>query len=380
MDFVFTLGSNGSGQLGIGHKEDVSVPKPAVFSTTAGELSAQPPSPVIRVAAGGNHTLLLTKAGDLYSAGEPSSGACGLKSAEIAEAGKRPPAFQKVHLDNGCQVVQTSGRLVAATWEASFITGPDEQGRVNRRVYSFGCGNKGELGQGPLIIRVPLAQSIPNFPPPETEVVSLAACMGHVIAVLSNGDAYGWGNGRKGQLGMPEGIISEPRKIEGVSFKVVKAVCGKEFTCLVGDSVSGDLAVLGLDKWGLRSSAPASVPGWRDWQASWGNIYVLQADRTILSWGRNDQNQLAPPGLPKMSQIAIGSEHAVAITEARDTVVAWGWGEHGNCGPQVREDGSQAQPQWNTIASAKHIPPGSSIIAIGAGCATSWVMIGKSSS
>lgn len=382
MDFAFALGSNGSGQLGIGHKEDISVPKPALFSSAAGELSANPTSPVVKVAAGGNHTLLLTQDGEIYSSGDPASGACGLKSATADSAGAgqpRPPVFHKIHVPAE-QAAQSPGRLIAATWEASIITGPDEQGRRNRRVYSFGCGSKGELGQGPLIIRVPFAQPIANFPPPETEVVGLSACMGHVVAVLSNGDVYGWGNGRKGQLGAPEGIITEPRKIEGVPFKVAKAACGKEFTCLVGKPGSGDILVMGLDKWSVQSSAPNSVPGWRDLQASWGNIYVLQADGSILSWGRNDHGQLAPSELPKMSQIAVGSEHVVAIDEARQSVAAWGWGEHGNCGPQVQDDNSQGKAGWNVIASAKHIPPGSSITAIGSGCATSWIMIGKPSS
>ncbi|KAI6368307.1 hypothetical protein MCOR25_004713 [Pyricularia grisea] len=382
MDFVFALGSNGSGQLGIGHKEDISVPKPALFSSAAGELSAHPTSPIVKVAAGGNHTLLLTEDGEIYSSGDPASGACGLKSAaaDSAEAGRqRPPVFHKIHVPTE-QAAQSPGRLIAATWEASIITGPDEQGRRNRRVYSFGCGSKGELGQGPLIIRIPFAQPIADFPPPDNEVVDLSACMGHVVAVLSNGDAYGWGNGRKGQLGAPEGIVTEPHKIEGVPFKVVKAACGKEFSCLVGEPGSGDIAVIGLDKWSVRSSAPTSVPGWRDVQASWGNIYILQADRSVLSWGRNDHGQLAPSGLPKMSQIAVGSEHVVAIDEALETVAAWGWGEHGNCGPQVQGDNSQGKTGWTVIASAKHIPPGSSITAIGAGCATSWIMIGKPAS
>jgi protein ATS1 len=73
-----------------------------------------------------------------------------------------------------------------------------------------------------------------------------------------------------------------------------------------------------------------------------------------------------------LNKIAIGSEHVVALSAAGD-VLTWGWGEHGNCGPQV--ENNDVKGRWNVIASSKFIPPGSKIGEIGAGCATSWVFI-----
>lgn len=389
METIFAIGSNGSGQLGIGHREDVSVPKPALFGASGDDDNddgavepAQLPSSMVGFAAGGNHSLLLTRSGDLYAAGDLDTGACGLASADLAAARSRPPVLHKVRLPGAAGSEQerpaTPGRLVVALWEASVVVGADEQGRQNR-VYSFGCGAKGELGQGPLIVRVPAPDLIPNFPPAGTEVVDLAACMGHAVAVLENGEAWGWGQGRKGQLGAPEGIVTEPRKIEGVGFRVVKAACGKDFTVLVGEKSTGEILFLGSDKWGLKASTPSSVKDWRDVQASWGSVYVLRADGSILGWGRNDHGQLPPPGLPPISRMAAGSEHIVGVTEAQDAVLAWGWGEHGNCGPQAQKPASNSE-RWNVIASSKYIPPGSRITEIAAGCATSWVMIGQPTS
>ncbi|KAL8360684.1 hypothetical protein RB601_007099 [Gaeumannomyces tritici] len=391
METIFAIGSNGSGQLGIGHREDVSVPKPALLGGGGDGVVAVEPAqlpPVAAFAAGGNHSLLLTRSGDLYAAGDLNTGACGLASPDLPAARARPPVLHRVHLPGtarGCagseqqqgQATTAPGRLVAALWEASVVVGADEQGRRNR-VYSFGCGGKGELGQGPLIVRAPAPDLIPGFPPAGTEVVDLAACMGHAVAVLDNGEAWGWGQGRKGQLGAPEGAaVTEPRRIEGVGFMVAKAACGKDFTVLVGERSTGEILVLGSDKWGLKASAPSSVKDWRDVQASWGGVYVLQANGSILAWGKNDHGQLPPPSLPPISRMAVGSEHVVAVTEDNDAVVAWGWGEHGNCGPQMQKPASQTE-QWSVIASSKYIPPGSCITAIAAGCATSWVMIGQS--
>lgn len=357
MQVIFSLGSNGSGQLGIGHKEDVSVPKQVPFD---------PASPITQVAAGGNHTLLLSESGQLFWSGDSETGACGLSS------GPSPSVFQEIKLvrdgNSGVEAIT----LVAATWEASIIVAKDESDK-NTRAFSFGMGMKGELGLGELIVRTPSASEIKDFPPQGTEIVDLAACMGHVVIVLDNGDAYGWGNGRKGQAGDPGEFVHAPRKIEGIDFKVTRAVCGREFTCLFGEPSSGRLHVLGSDKWGIKSDAPESVPKWKDVAASWGNIYVLAEDGSLLSWGRDDHGQLPPPNLPKISQIAIGSEHVIALTENNGEVLSWGWGEHGNCGPQV--ENNDVKGRWNVIASSKFMPPGSKISTIGAGCATSWVFI-----
>jgi protein ATS1 len=195
--------------------------------------------------------------------------------------------------------------------------------------------------------------------------------MGHVVAVLSNGEAWGWGNGRKGQLGEPAaGAVYAPRLISGVGFEVVKAVCGREFTCLFGRPETGEMAVLGSDKWGVRSHAPCGgVAGWKEVGAGWGSVFVLKGDGTLLSWGRDDHGQLAREGLGQVRTMAVGSEHALVLTEAGD-LMAWGWGEHGNCG-QIR-DVKGEKGQRNKIASTE---PGMEITMLGAGCATSWIAL-----
>ncbi|KAH8600864.1 ATS1 protein [Bisporella sp. PMI_857] len=358
MSTVYALGSNGSGQLGIGHKEDVSVPKPVLFKATNVD-------PITQVKAGGNHSLLLSSK-TLFYAGDTHTGACGV----LSDSQDTESHFQEIFL-----ALDTSVRpevaLFAATWEASIIVLQDNNKKATK-VYTFGTGSRGELGLGPFLFRSSKAQLIENFPPQGLEVVDLGASVSHVVAVLSNGDVYGWGNGRKGQLGQPEGILHSPRKISGVNFEVTRAVCGREFTYLIGDAEQGQHLVLGSDKWNVRSEAPVDVRGWKDVGATWGSIFVLRNDGKLLSWGRDDHGQLAPPGLPFLTKISIGSEHALGLTEARD-VLAWGWGEHGNCGPNTTN--GDVQKTWNVVASSKYLPPGCQISSIGAGCATTWICI-----
>ncbi len=95
MKVLFALGSNGSGQLGIGHKEDVSVPKQVLFPE---DLSILPT--IRKIAAGGNHTLLLTEPGELFWSGDSTTGACGKvtseqKAAEPQFTGSMFPAWKR---------------------------------------------------------------------------------------------------------------------------------------------------------------------------------------------------------------------------------------------------------------------------------------------
>ena len=360
MAAVYALGSNGSGQLGIDHREDVSVPKEVLFKD-------QRPEEIAQIRAGGNHTLLLSNTGKLFCSGISESGACGLQDGPQSTTFQ----FRQVRLHKKYPLVSSSIVLFATTWDASVIVLKDENGKGNK-VYSFGTGEKGELGLGEFMVKASEPQLIPDFPPGDTEVVDLAASVSHVVAVLSNGHVYGWGNGRKAQLGSPGEIIKSPRRITQpeLNFMAVRAICGREFTYVLGESGTGDHVLLGSDKWGAKSSAPKGAPEWKDVGASWSNIFILKNDGSLLSWGRDDHGQLPPPNLPRLSQIAIGSEHVLGLT-ADNEVLAWGWGEHGNCGPSTVE--GDGKGTWNTIASSKYLPSGWRIVSIGAGCATSWI-------
>lgn len=361
MDGLFALGSNGSGQLGLGHKEDVSVPKQVEFDQTPRD------DPVTQITTGGNHTVLVTASGKAYWSGDYSSGCCGIIENEDDKPEIRP-RFREFCLSRS----KTTGRVMyaACTWDNTVLVVADEDGRA-RQVYS--CGTLGAADGEPVLI--------PDFPPMGTVVVDLAAGFRHVIAVLDTGEAYGWGNGKKGQLGELDnndadtgGIVTRPQKVNGVLFRVAKAVCCQYATCFIAEPGDGRIFVLGADKWQLKSQAPSAIPSWKTMVASWGSVYILKRDGTLVAWGRNDHGQLPPPGLKELSHVVAGSEHVVALTEAGD-VLSWGWGEHGNCGPKTDGKFGDVKGRWNIMASLKNLPEGSSITAIGAGCATTWINI-----
>lgn len=344
---LHALGSNGSGQLGIGNHDDVSIPTLHLHST---EQKEKP----IKIVAGGNHTLILYSSGKVYIIGSMGNSVTSELSPQAANE-------QRVLLAENVE-------LCAAAWQSSTVWTSDA-------LYSFGAGAKGELGKGVDITNADISEDTPiffSYPTGQTQdvfPVDLASGMQHTVAVMSDGSAWGWGNGRKGQLGEPSGIVWQPRKIDGLNFKVVRAVCGREFTYLVGDSQQGQHAVIGNAKWGVKANAPQCVAGWIEIGASWASILVLLASGEIISWGRDDHGQLAPKGLPRIRTMANGSEHSLAVT-TENTILAWGWGEHGNCGPEVDENGD-VKHRWNMLP----IPdmPDGKTLGVGAGCATSWI-------
>lgn len=371
MEGLFALGSNGSGQLGLGHKEDVSVPKQVQFRQGLHNND----DPISQVAAGGNHTILITGSGKAYWSGDSTSGCCGITT-EYEKSDARP-LFRELRLSssaNGGPIM-----YAACTWDSTVLVAADENGKATR-VYACGITEDGVARSAPTgnlgDVPIPLL----DFPPVGTEVANLAAGFRHIVAVLDNGDVYGWGNGRKGQLGplrdsaKARGNVTTPQKMTDIPFKVARAVCCQYTTCLIAEPGDGRIMVLGADKWQLISQAPSEVPSWKTMAASWGGIYILKRDGKLIAWGRDDHGQLPPPGLPELSHISAGSEHVIALTETGD-VLAWGWGEHGNCGPHTDDKFGDVKGRWNVLASLKNLPEGSSITAIGAGCATSWINI-----
>ncbi|KAI9934690.1 hypothetical protein MW887_000307 [Aspergillus wentii] len=356
--------------------EDVSLPTKCQFEPPISKSGAEAEE-VIRIVAGGNHTLILYKDGSIYAAGCDDDGRCGGdgSSSDMVLRFRRVTVNDPNH---GERVIDTF-RGVSATWEGTFLVA--DLGGEGDRMFVLGSGGKGELGLGEGKVKVGHGESgrIPDFPPAGTRIVSIASGMGHTVVVLSNGDVYGWGGARKGQVGraaQEKKIAWAPVKVGDVPFYATDAVCGREFTIIMGDKSAGEFAILGSsdNKWKIQSDTPAPgvllSSGYASIATSWHGVYVHQNDSSVVAWGRNDRGQLPPADLPKTKKLAVGSEHALALLDDK-TVVAFGWGEHGNCGPDT-------DAQGNVKETYSHVPLAAEeraeVIGIGAGCATSWII------
>ncbi|KAG0157074.1 hypothetical protein PDIDSM_4258 [Penicillium digitatum] len=437
---LFAFGSNGSGQLGIDHGEDVSIPTQCLFEQPEPSQGSQRhtvlntnnavDSEIMTIAAGGNHTLLLTTSGSIYAAGCNSDGRCGPhrtnknpKEPESDIKGGNILRFRRVILSDAVSNTEVSQfKHVSATWEGTIavasvprISGNDvvhgHAPETEDRVFVLGSSPKGELGLG-LDTPAPVPGTcIPSFPPAGLRITALASGVAHSVTVLSNGDVCGWGGARKVNLGI-EGLglltllfgfvcrFLRRLLLAGGSLRLFR---GKEESLSLraesdgvedgglhgdGDHLQDD------EQWdcGCRGTVHYRYTGIA---ASWHGVYVHAApglgrvepsmpnaqidpasdsvSGSIVAWGRNDRGQLPPPDLPTPVKLAVGSEHAIALL-GDGRVAAFGWGEHGNCGPDTDSQGNVAGT-FTVISLPEAVGADRKVVGVGAGCATSWMII-----
>jgi protein ATS1 len=423
--------------------------------TTIQSTSLADESGVTTIAAGGNHTLLLTTSGSIYAAGCNADGRCGLHRATKtpkehgSDDNRNILRFRRMIISDAASDTEVSNfKHVSATWEGTIAVAsvPRSSNNVDHgdtpdmedRVFVFGSSPKGELGLGQNTTAPVPGTCIPSFPPTDLRVTALASGMAHSAAVLSNGHVYGWGAARKGQLGRDNRdakIAYSPVRIL-VPFFAEAVACGREFTVVSG---RGRFVVLGDrgNRWGilnipeslsLRAGDDGDLGGYGDHlqddgqedyggcrgtipngstaiAASWHGVYVhavsglggvqpsisnemlrtgprsdAQADSdsdfaggSIVAWGRNDRGQLPPPDLPTPAKLAVGSEHALALLQD-GRVAAFGWGEHGNCGPDTDSQGN-VSGTYNVISLPEAVGADEKVVGVGAGCATSWMIV-----
>ncbi|KAF2473332.1 RCC1/BLIP-II [Lindgomyces ingoldianus] len=389
--FLYAFGSNGESQLGLGFTSD---------GEHAPTLVPAPPPrdnmSIRKICGGGNHTLVLADNDKVYVAGLNTDGQLGhmltqRPSNRHAAHDERLIKFDKRYRDiSFCAATETTSAYI--------LNGCSKQNKSPTPIlYTEGRGRLGELGRGEMdktkdqftinvfdkdTLSTPLAQfenlGIVNthinthpegfkFP---RQVVDFAGGTWHYAAVLDNGDVWGWGKNRNGQLGPSQSeTLIYPTNLLGIPFEADRVVCGKEFTYIVGRKNEGFHCILGSNK--FRENMPDCVPHWKDIGATWNAVFVLFEDGSLIAFGTERQWNLIPPNLPSIDQIAIGNSHVLALTAA-GKLISWGWGSHGNCGylDPIKFPEGIVSGTFHEIQSS---PPGD-IRKIWAGASTSFVL------
>lgn len=349
---LYVFGSNGEGQLGEG------IP----VADIVGKPTKLPRVPfyghVKNIRSGDNHTLLHFHSDAVSGMGDNKVGQI------TGIAG--PPRISEWH------EMHEHVQFVAAACESSACA--CYHGGASTAMFTQGRGQWGELGRGEEEDMCAHKYEEPHFNKDRLpgEVIDFAAGVWHYVAVLRDGSVYGWGKARLGQLGGKlSDKVTRPSKIEDVPFKPSRVVCGKDFTYLVSDPSTGEHTVLGKDKFNIISAMPLDAKGYKDIGATWHAIFVLFDDGHLTAWGKENQWKLLPPELPLIENIAVGTDHVLALTK-EGKLISWGWAKHGNCGDlsnlrqEVKND--MVSGFWNKI----DIP--GKITKIAAGYCTSFVV------
>lgn len=342
---LLCCGSNGSGQLGVGNADDHNTVQKAGFLHDGKDfITSELP---ILIACGGNHTLVLLESNEVFGTGSSESGQLGI------EPQSQINRFLK--LDG-------RWKLVSCGWEFSILVSTEDV------LFVSGLGLKGELGLGKTQTRTTKLTPIPfTFPDKITDVKS---SMNHTVVRLANGDFYGWGVSRKGQLGLTsEKVLWTPTRLEfgANSSSYTGYSVGKDFTVFCGES--------GLKFFGAQDKVQRSIQEntctikSSKVMSMWTSIHILDGNR-LVSYGNNSHGQLFPTETEfSFKEYAVGSEHGLALTYS-NSVYAWGWGEHGNCG-EYSETKNRDEVTFDYL---NKIYDGDNCIAIAGGCATSWIV------
>nr|XP_009404858.1 PREDICTED: ultraviolet-B receptor UVR8 [Musa acuminata subsp. malaccensis] len=326
---ICSWGRGEDGQLGHGDAEDRLLPT---------LLCALDSRSIVSVTCGADHTTAYSESDEqVYSWGWGDFGRLGHGNSSDVFTPQPIKALQRLKIK---QIACGDSHCLAVT--------------MNGEVQSWGRNQNGQLGLGTTDDSL-VPQKIQAFQ--GICVKMIAAGAEHTAAVTEDGDLYGWGWGRYGNLGLADrNDRLTPEKVTSIKGEnMVLVACGWRHTIAV--SSSGNLYTYGWSKYGqlghgdfedhlsphlleaLKDSCISQISG------GWRHTMALTSDGRLYGWGWNKFGQLGVgdnddhcspvqvklPEEQKVKQISCGWRHTLALTE-RGNVFSWGRGTSGQLG------------------------------------------------
>lgn len=184
---LYSWGGNRYGQLGRAANSGSETPNPIPAPVALPEASG----PVVQIAAGHDHSLALTAAGQLYSFGGNRFGQLG-RSANIETTNPNP-----IPVRVGLPGLVGSVVAIAAGGYHSLALSSSGQ------IYAFGLNEQGQLGNAASngSERANPVPSPVTLPGSDGRPIAIAAGALHSLAVTTAGALYSFGSNAEGQLG-----------------------------------------------------------------------------------------------------------------------------------------------------------------------------------
>lgn len=196
---LFMCGKGEFGQLGTGQYENELAPY----------YMSKIPEKIQEVACGEEHTLALTKNGQIFGMGSNARGELGI--GHSSRGSNLPILLEEL---NFVKIVKIRAGLFSAAFSQ------------DNQLYLWGSGPFGEFYTPH---RVKSVQQI--------DLLDFQVGRGGFIVVLSrSGSVYTWGNNEMGQLGQGDTQLrSVPQRVESIENKKVTSIaCGKDFVVTLG--------------------------------------------------------------------------------------------------------------------------------------------------
>ncbi|XP_044977261.1 ultraviolet-B receptor UVR8 [Hordeum vulgare subsp. vulgare] len=375
--WAWTWGAGTDGQLGNGGFQDHHLPQPLLLPPRCrGRVSF--------IAGGGAHAIALTSDGEVFTWGRGTHGQLGHGNLEnIAH-----PKFVKFFENYTVTCVSTG-------WNHSGFATDSGQ------LFMCGDGSFGQLGTGDNQSRN-LPFEVSSFTTKHVE--KLAFGMRHSLVLLKDNSVYGFGSGRRGQVGKSasknQKIYSIPRLIDGFpNCKIVNLYANGDHSAALDES--GQLYIWGRALVGEhdddqpRAAFPSlSISqvalGWHHALVlSGGELYTIGAYRhqkcdptvsedtvaqqlhlTTTSSTHHESSSVSSlakgPSIhgEQVTRIAAGTEHSAMITDS-GALYTWGWGEHGQLG--LGDTCDQVVPQMVNLGDEGSRSPASLGVYCGSG-------------
>lgn len=297
---------------------------------------------VVQVAAGNEHTVLLTESGAVYTSGYNDNGQCGQGMLHSVDQPRQVSKLEgskvmQIHAYNGCEhtlVLLQDGRLV-----------------------SFGYNYRGQLGLGNTT-----SQAVPRgIRALEGRRVTFVSCSyHHTVVACQELEVFSFGRNDFGQLGHGDSIDRKtPELIAALSGEVVISVaCGQYHTCIArkdapmlacGKNDYGQLGFTDSDSVNSMKCMPNTSPDMshvRMLRCGYYHTVVLTEAGQVYGFGRNDYGQLGlghttqriyGPSLVEyvgnknITTIAAGCYHTILV-EKNGMLHAFGRNNHGQIG------------------------------------------------
>jgi alpha-tubulin suppressor-like RCC1 family protein len=319
------------------------------------------------VAAGGRHTLAVTRAGELLAWGYNFDGQLG----DGTTTGRGTPV--RVILPGGAKAVA----VAAGSSHSLAVT-------TTGMVYAWGSNEYGQLGDGTTTDRhSPVAVKLPAG----AKVIAVGACYNYSVALTSAGRVLAWGHNRSGQLGDGNRRNSDvPVRVKLPARVTVTAIAAGGYQGLAltsagtvlawGDGGNGQLGNGGTHS----SDVPVLVKlpaGTKVTRIGAGSLFslALTSSGRVLAWGYNAFGQLGDgttrsrdipvgvrlPARTRVIAISGGGGFGLALTAA-GRILAWGHNVYGQLG-----DGTTRS---SDIPVRVRIPPTLTVIALAVGPTT----------
>jgi len=293
---VFAWGADDDGQLGLGTGAQRSEP------ARLGSLTSEA---VVAASAGEIHTVVATRRGALWAWGDNEFGQLGLGRASIGRGAMTPKPLPSLASHRVVQISAGAHHTVVLTDAGVAL--------------SWGCGEDGQLGHGAMA-NEHTPRIVESFASALQEVVSISAGAAHTLFATSEGGCYSCGEGECGQLGLGSDEVQSA--VHTVATRIV--VAASIVSVAAGDSHSLALSDRGrLFACGLGDE---------------GQLGLGNADDAFL---------FAPVAALRgvtVARVYAGGAHSAAVTDA-DTLYVWGRNEIGELGLGSAEERGDAELQ-----------------------------------